>query len=282
MNENDTSRKRFEVLAREVFKKFKACLTLDGINAYRQDYDTLDILYKSLQEDREKADITAILRQLHQVVDEAIAPLEEAVSGDAVSETGEVYDISQIDFDLFRREFARSKQQRTIVQNLKMAVEQRVAKLLAANPLRTDFQKHYETIVEAYNLEKDRATIEKTFQDLMVFQKKLDEESTRAMREGLDEETLTLFDILRKPDLDKKTIAQLKQVAGSLLAALKAEKLKIDHWRDKETTRDAVQIVIKNFLWNDQTGLPVEAYSEEDVEEKSEEVSSMSGWPILV
>jgi type I restriction enzyme R subunit len=92
------------------------------------------------------------------------------------------------------------------------------------------------------------------------------------MREGLDEESLALFDILRKPDLDKNTIAQLKQVASSLLATLKAEKLKIDHWRDKEATRDAVQIVIKNFLWNDQTGLPVESYTEEDVEEKSEEV----------
>ena len=267
VNENDTSRKRFEVLAREVFKKFKACLTLDGINAYRQDYDTIDILYKSLQEDREKADIAAILRQLQQVVDEAIAPLDGAVG-----EEGEVYDISQIDFDLLRREFARSKQQRTTVQNLKQAVEQRLAKLLAANPLRTDFQKHYETIVEAYNKEKDLATIEQTFQKMLQIIQQLDAESTRAMREGLDEESLALFDILRKPDLDKNTIAQLKQVAGSLLETLKAEKLKIDHWRDKEATRDAVQIVIKNFLWNDQTGLPVESYTEEDVEEKSEEV----------
>lgn len=33
-----------------------------------------------------------------------------------------------------------------------------------------------------------------------------------------------------------------------------------------------MQIVIKNFLWNDQTGLPVETYTEEDVEEKSAEV----------
>jgi type I restriction enzyme R subunit len=43
--------------------------------------------------------------------------------------------------------------------------------------------------------------------------------------QGLDEESLALFDILRKPDLDKNTIAQLKQVAGSLLETLKAEKL---------------------------------------------------------
>ena len=61
---------------------------------------------------------------------------------------------------------------------------------------------------------------------------------------------------------------------GAMASAetIPAEKLKIDHWRDKEATRDAVQIVIKNFLWNDQTGLPVESYTEEDVEEKSEEV----------
>ncbi len=43
--------------------------------------------------------------------------------------------------------------------------------------------------------------------------------------QGLDEESLALFDILRKPDLDKNAIAQLKQVAGSLLETLKAEKL---------------------------------------------------------
>lgn len=39
-----------------------------------------------------------------------------------------------------------------------------------------------------------------------------------------------------------------------------------------EATRDAGKIVIKNFLWNDQTGLPLAVYSEEVVEEKSEEV----------
>ncbi len=46
---------------------------------------------------------------------------------------------------------------------------------------------------------------------------------------------------------------------------LKAEKLKIDHWRDKETTRDAVRITIRDFLWSDEMGLPVDSYSEEEV-----------------
>ncbi|MEJ1731054.1 hypothetical protein SMA90_32500, partial [Escherichia coli] len=33
-NENDETRKRFEVMCREVFKKFKACINVDGINAF--------------------------------------------------------------------------------------------------------------------------------------------------------------------------------------------------------------------------------------------------------
>ncbi len=71
-NENDESRKRFEVMCREVFKKFKACINVQGVNACRADRDAINIVYKSLQQDREQADITDIIRQLHQVVDEAI------------------------------------------------------------------------------------------------------------------------------------------------------------------------------------------------------------------
>lgn len=70
----------------------------------------------------------------------------------------------------------------------------------------------------------------------------------------------------------KQGIARIKKVAGELLATLKAEKLRIDHWREKEATRDAVRVAIKDFLWDDATGLPVENYTEEDVEQKTEDV----------
>jgi type I restriction enzyme, R subunit len=71
-NENDETRKRFEIMCREVFKKFKACVNVNGVNAYRANRDAIDIVYKSLQQDREQADITDIMRQLQQVVDQAI------------------------------------------------------------------------------------------------------------------------------------------------------------------------------------------------------------------
>jgi type I restriction enzyme, R subunit len=267
VNENDETRKRFEVMAREMFKKFKACLNNKNINRYRHDYDAINIIYKSLQEDRDKADITAIIRELHRVVDEAIDATEQSQA-----EESKPYDISKIDFDRLRKEFERSKAKRTTVQNMKTIIEQRLMKLIAQNPLRTDLQRKYEEIVTAYNREKDRATIEATFDGLLTFMETLDDESTRAMREGLDEESLVLFDLLRKPDLSKKEIARIKKVAVELLAKLKAEKLRIDNWTAKEATRDAVLVTIRDFLYEDSTGLPSPTYNEDDVEIKSNDV----------
>lgn len=266
-NENDESRKRFEVMCREVFKKFKACINTTGINAHRTDRDAINIVYKSLQQDREQADISDIIRQLHKVVDEAIE-----VKPNWQAEAAAPYDISKIDFDRLRKEFERSPRKNTTVQNLRQAVELRLQRLLMQNPLRTDFQQHYEQIVSEYNREKDRVTIEKTFEALFTLVQELDEEESRAVREGLDEESLAIFDLLKKPELNASEIKRIKLVAMQLLEQLKAEKLQVDHWRDKESTRDAVRIVIRDYLWDDAMGLPLVAFGEKDVAEKTEDV----------
>ncbi len=266
-NENDESRKRFEVMCREVFKKFKACINVQGVNDHRSDRDAINIVYKSLQQDREQADITDIIQQLHQIVDEAIE-----VQPNWQAEEAAPYDISKIDFDRLRKEFERSPKKNTTVQSLRQAVENRLQRLLQQNPLRTDFQQHYEQIVAEYNREKDRVTIEKTFEALFTLVQELDDEEHRAVREGLDEESLAVFDLLRKPDLSASEIKRIKEVAVELIGRLKAEKLKVDHWRDKEATRDAVRVAIRDFLWDDKTGLPVDSFTEEDVDSRSEEV----------
>jgi type I restriction enzyme R subunit len=272
-NENDETRKRFEVMCREVFKKFKACINIGGVNEYRKEYDAINIVYKSLQQDRDQTDITDLMRQLHQVVDLAIE-----TRTDEDLEDREPFDISKIDFERLRKEFERSPVKHTTVQNLKFAIEQRLRRLLAQNPLRTDFQRHYEEIVADYNREKDRLTIEQTFKALLKFVEELDEEESRAMREGLDEESLAFFDLLRKPDLNASAIKRIKKVSVELLETLKAEKLKIDHWRDKEATCDAVRIAIRDFLWSEDTGLPADSYTEEEVSIKSEDVFRHVYW----
>ena len=127
-NENDQTRKRFEVMCREVFKKFKACINVRGVNAHRAERDAINIVYKKLQQDRDQADISDIIRELHAVVDEAIDTMP---ARDAESER---YDISRIDFELLKREFERSPRKNTTTQNLRHVVELRLRRLLEQNP----------------------------------------------------------------------------------------------------------------------------------------------------
>jgi type I restriction enzyme, R subunit len=223
VNENDETRKRFEIMARTVFTKFKACLTLKGVNQYRSEFGSINVIYKSLQEDRDAADISHIIQELHEVIEPAIA-IRDAAPAD-----GRTYDISKIDFDRLRREFEKRPTKRTDVQNLKDAIEKRLAMLMVENPLRTNFQQRYEEIVSAYNGEKDRVTIEATFEALIHFMGELDEESSRAIREGLTGESLALFDLLKKPNLEKKEIERIKKIAVGLLELLKTKKAEIDN-----------------------------------------------------
>lgn len=266
VNENELSRKRFEVLAREVFKRFKSCLNLNGVNDFRHDYDAINILYKSLQHDHDAVNLDDILQTLQGVVDAAITVRP------AMAAEPKPYDISKVDFERLRAEFEKSAHKHTAVQQLMMLVERKLERLLRSNPLRTDFQQHYQELIDQYNSEKDRLTIERTFEELLKFTASLDEEQDRAIREGLDEESLALYDLLRKDGLVKKDIDRIKKVAYELLEKLKAEKLKVDQWREKEATRDAVHMTIYDFLYDDRTGLPASAYSEEEVKQKTDQI----------
>ena len=265
INQNDETRKRFEIICREVFKKFKACLTIKAINNYRSAYDAINIIYKSLREDVEKADISDIIRTLHVAIEESIEP-KSGVQGPS-----KLYDISKIDFDRLRKEFERAPAKNTTVQSLKEVIEKKLLKMLMQNPTRTDFQKHYEEIVDAYNNEKDQVTIEATFEALIKLVDELSEEDQRAVKEGLSEESLALFDLLLKPDLSGKEIDRIKKVSEGLYQTIMHELDRVQNFSAKQSTRDEIKVKIKNFLWDEETGLP-ESFNPEEVEEKTEAV----------
>ncbi|MBA7569273.1 hypothetical protein ES708_11012 [subsurface metagenome] len=266
VNENDETRKKFEVMCREVFIKFKACLTIPGVNAYRNQYNAINIIYKSLQKDRDQTDISDIIKQLHEVVNDSII-----VTPSKGKEPDKPYDISKIDFNRLRAEFEHANTKNTTVQSLKSMIEKKLERLIQRNPLRTDFQEHYEKIIDEYNKEKDRQNIEATFDVLLKFVQELDKEESRAVLEGLDEETLAIYDLLVKPDLEPKEIQKIKKVAKELLKTLKKKLKDLYHFQDKEPTRDAVKVLIRDFLWDDATGLPVD-YTKNDINKKTEAV----------
>ncbi len=114
-------------------------------------------------------------------------------------------------------------------------------------------------------------TIERTFEALLKFVADLDEEQERAVREGVDEPTLALFDLLKKSELTPAEIKRIKTVAIELHAKLQAELARLRDWQKKEATRDRVKQMIFDFLYSDETGLPT-AYSEAEITVKSDVV----------
>jgi type I restriction enzyme R subunit len=84
-------------------------------------------------------------------------------------------------------------------------------------------------------------------------------------------ETVAIYDLLTKPSLDAKEISRIKEVAVALLGTLKQEQLRVNQWREKEATRDAVRATIFDFLYSDNTGLP-EAYTDDEIKAKSADV----------
>lgn len=265
-NENDESRKRFQIMARSVFSKFKACVNFREVNAYRQRFAAIKVIYNSLEDDVNRADISHIMRALQEVVSQNIEP-----QAGSTQDRHQPYDISAIDFERLRREFAQSQKQNTTVQSLKDAVQRKLDLMLRQNPARTDYQKHFEELVTAYNSEKDELTIERTFEALLKLASALDEEQQRAVREGLDEETLALFDLLMKPDLSRADIKRLKQVAIGLYGTLRAQIDEMQDFAVKQATRDRVRVTIRNYLWDEMKGLP-DSYGQPEIEVKTDAV----------
>lgn len=266
VNENDESRKRFQIMAREVFKKFKACVNFRAVNAYRPRFAAIKVIYNSLDEDVKQADISDIMRALQGVVDESIE-----IQADPAADGDRLYDISKIDFEKLKREFERSPKKNTTVQSLKDALQRKLELMLRQNPMRTDFQKHYEELVAEYNSEKDAVNIERVFEALLVLAGELDEEQRRAVREGLTEETQALFDLLMKPDLEKADIKRLKVVAVGLYETLQAQIEAMQDFAAKQATRDQIRVTIRNYLWDENKGLPV-SYGQPEIEAKTDAV----------
>ena len=130
---------------------------------------------------------------------------------------------------------------------------------MKTNPTRINYYERYQKIIKEYNAEQDKATIEKTFIDLLNFVNDLNSEEKRYVREGFDnDEELAVYDLLIKDALTPAEIKKVKQLAKVLLQRIKAKIKELDHWRDKEETQAVVDVLIRDTLWSD---LP-ESYDE--------------------
>jgi type I restriction enzyme R subunit len=256
---NDEAKRRFEIMAREVFARFKALVTEQSAYAYAEGHDNIEAIYRKLQERRDTADVTEVLKELHRIVNDAIraaAPGEDHAEGLRV-------DLSQIDFERLRREFAILPRKNLALRDIRDLVEKKLARMLQNNPALMDYYKRYQQIIADYNREKDRATVEQTFAALLALAQGLDQEQRRAVAEGLTDRELALFDLLYREDLSKADRERLKQASKSLLASLQELLAPMGHWTRNAQTQAEVQASILDWLFET---LPRPPFTETDTE----------------
>ena len=258
---SDDAKRRFEIMARQVFIRFKALLMEPSVFAYAERHDNIEAIYKKLEEKRDTADVTQVLKELNKIVNEAI---QAQMPGEDHAE-GLLVDLSLIDFEKLRDEFAKKvRRKHAALQDIRQIIEDKLARMLARNPMLMDYYKKYQDIIADYNREKDRVTVEETFARLLALANSLDAEEIRAVQEGLSADELALFDMLFRDSISGADRERLKQASKSLLASLRRLLEPMHDWTQNTTTQADVKMFILDDLWR---SLPRPPFTDEDTEE---------------
>lgn len=239
-------RKTFSAYASELNRLMKYTDRDDIDRNVRKEYEAVAAIYAEIKKKRKHINITDLMVEINNIISDYV----EIEHSYMINEEIKRFDISGIDFDLLRREFAKVKNQNLLMRDLEEIIQLKLDRMLFTNPERINYYERYQKIIDDYNSEQDRATIEKTFMDLMDLANKMNQEEQRYVREGFkSDEELTLYDMLFRNDLNKNDIKKLKTVAAELLDKIKAKISEYDHWTDKQETKAAVDNLIRDTLW---------------------------------
>ena len=239
-------RKTFSAYASELNRLMKYTDRDDIDRNVRKEYEAVAAIYAEIKKKRKHINITDLMVEINNIISDYV----EIEHSYMINEEVKRFDISGIDFDLLRREFAKVKNQNLLMRDLEEIIQLKLDRMLFTNPERINYYERYQKIIDDYNSEQDRATIEKTFMDLMDLANKMNQEEQRYVREGFkSDEELTLYDMLFRNDLNKNDIKKLKAVAAELLGKIKAKISEYDHWTDKQETIAAVYNLIRDTLW---------------------------------
>jgi type I restriction enzyme R subunit len=189
-----------------------------------------------------KPDISGVMASVEQLLEESVASVAFMIDPIAQPQ----YDLTRIDFEVLVEMFVIGKRN-TAAARLQSSLEQRLARMIRANPGRVGFAEKLQEAIDRYN--QGSKNIEEFFEELKQLAASLTDEEQRAVREELTEEELAVFDLLTKPDpeLTKSQEAQVKKVVRELLTKLKRELLVLD-WKQRQATRAAVEVAIQDTL----------------------------------
>ena len=120
--------------------------------------------------------------------------------------------------------------------------------MLAQNTTRSDFAQRLQSVIDAYN--SGATATEDYYDQLAAYASGLKDEAERHVREGLTEDELELFDLLRKDAMTQGETQRVKLAAKHLLKRLVEEtpKVLVQDWYKDQQTQKQVRSEIERVL----------------------------------
>lgn len=193
----------------------------------------------------EQKDIDAVSLKIGELLDESVVVdnaegfnLKENKAEFQIITEGKTWDLSKINFEKLKEDFKKSTYKNIEIADLRAFIERKLEQMLQQNVTRADFAQRLQKIIDTYNA--GGSLNENYYEELVKFTEGLQEESERYMREGLTEDELELFDLLKKERMSQEETKKVKLAAKSLLHRLLEEQPKVlvqDWYKDSQSQR---------------------------------------------
>lgn len=212
----------------------------------------------------QEQDIEKVVQRIGELLDESVVvnnaeafKAKEFESQYQVIKRGKHWDLSKIDFDKLREDFGAAVYKNIEIADLRQFIARKLELMLAQNSTRGNFAQRFQGIIDAYNA--GSTSVEQYFDDLVKFTADLRAEDERAAREGLTDDELEIFDLLRKDGMTHAENQKVKLAAKALLYRLLNEppKVLVQDWYKTDQTRKIVRSAVAEVLHRE---LPEEGY----------------------
>ncbi len=144
-----------------------------------------------------------------------------------IIQRGKTWDLSKVDVEKLREEFKKAEFKHIEIADLRAFIEKKLAEMMAVNATRAGFAQRLQAVIDAYNAGAT-ATEELLRAELTAYVAgPAEEEAERHAREGLSDDELELFDLLKKDAMTQDETQRVKLAAKRLLKHLVEEQPKV-------------------------------------------------------
>ena len=252
---SDTLRKSFNVYENTISSLYEACKPEVLGQKTGKMVAVFQYLRGVMDSIVDAQDIDSVTLRISELLDESVVVDKAddflAAQGKPsfqIVQTGKTWDLGKIDYEKLKADFKANPHKNIEIADLRAFIERKIEQMLEQNMTRTDFAQKLQGIIDDYNA--GNTSNENYYDDLMNLTRDLKDEDERHIREGLTQDELELYDLLKKPKMTAKEKKKVKLAAKYLLKRLVEEhpRLLVQDWHKDSQTKGAVRSEMEKVL----------------------------------